>query len=152
MEYCNVLLYKPMASCAGRANIKNGTGPVKGPRRRDIAPTGELAGLPARDAPKSSRVTASLESGPGLQKSSKKSLLFSGAVSNRIRAGFTRPHTQRLFQFEYPNFSIACFSRPRHVANRLQHLLSDGIVHRQLDLGLGQEFDPVFGASIKFRV
>src|SRR5208282_3099315 len=98
-------------------------GPVKGPRRRDIAPTGELAGLPARDAPKSSRVTASLESGRGLQKSSKKSLLFSGAVSNRIRAGFTRPHTQRLFQFEYPNFSIACFSLPRHVANRLPHLV-----------------------------
>ena len=44
------------ASCAGRANIKNGTGPLSDPRRRDIAPTGELAGLPARDAPKTSEV------------------------------------------------------------------------------------------------
>jgi hypothetical protein len=65
MEYWNFLLYKRMASCAGRANIKNGTGPWKDPRRRDIAPTGELAGLPARDAPKTSEVLASLDSGRG---------------------------------------------------------------------------------------
>jgi hypothetical protein len=59
------LLYKPMASCAGRANIKNGAGPLQDLRRRDIAPTGELAGLPARDAPKSSEDLASLENGRG---------------------------------------------------------------------------------------
>src|SRR6202453_575267 len=29
--------------------IKNGAGPMRCPRRRIIAPTGELAGLPARD-------------------------------------------------------------------------------------------------------
>jgi hypothetical protein len=56
MEYWDFLLYKRLASCAGRANIKNGAIPVKEPRRRDIAPTGELAGLPARDAPKTSGV------------------------------------------------------------------------------------------------
>ena len=56
MEYYNILLYKRVASCVGRANIKNGTGPLQDPRRRDIAPTGELAGLPARDAPKTSEV------------------------------------------------------------------------------------------------
>jgi len=60
MENWKFVLYKPMASCAGRANIKNGTGPSKDPCRWDIAPTGELAGLPARDAPKSSEVLASL--------------------------------------------------------------------------------------------
>src|SRR5271154_7033215 len=65
----------PQASCVGRAYIKNGAGPLKDPRRRDIAPTGELAGLPARDAPKTLRVMASLESGRGLQKSSKKSVI-----------------------------------------------------------------------------
>jgi len=66
MENWEFVLYKPMASCAGRANIKNGTGPLQDPRRRDIAPTGELAGLPARDAPKTSDVLASLGSGRGL--------------------------------------------------------------------------------------
>src|SRR6266849_3172380 len=35
---------------------KKRRGSVKDPRRRDIAPTGELAGLPARDAPKTSEV------------------------------------------------------------------------------------------------
>jgi hypothetical protein len=43
---------------------------VKDPRRRDIAPTGELAGLPARDAPKSSEVWPRSLSERGLQKSS----------------------------------------------------------------------------------
>jgi hypothetical protein len=51
-----LLMYNAKASCAGRAYIKNGTGSVRNPRRRDIAPTGELAGLPARDAPKKSEV------------------------------------------------------------------------------------------------
>jgi hypothetical protein len=32
--------------------IKNGVGLFRYPRRRDIAPTGELAGLSARDSPK----------------------------------------------------------------------------------------------------
>src|SRR5260370_25475982 len=32
--------------------IKNGVGLLRDPRRRDIAPAGELAGLPARDSPK----------------------------------------------------------------------------------------------------
>jgi hypothetical protein len=31
---------------------KKRRGPLEGPRRRDIAPTGELAGLPARNSPK----------------------------------------------------------------------------------------------------
>ena len=56
MEYWYFLMYKRVASCAGRANIKNGAIPFQEPRRRDIAPTGELAGLPARDAPKTSEV------------------------------------------------------------------------------------------------
>ena len=51
-----LLMYNAKASCAGRAYIKNGAGSVRNPRRRDIAPTGELAGLPARDAPKTSEV------------------------------------------------------------------------------------------------
>jgi hypothetical protein len=56
MEYYSFMMYKPKVSCAGRANIKNGTGLLKDLCRRDIAPTGELAGLPARDAPKTSEV------------------------------------------------------------------------------------------------
>jgi hypothetical protein len=66
MEYWYFLMYKRIASCVGRANIKNGAGSVKNPRRRDIAPTGELAGLPARDAPKTSEVLTSLDCGRGL--------------------------------------------------------------------------------------
>lgn len=65
MEYWEFPLYKLHVSCVGRANIKNGTGPLQDSRRRDIAPTGELAGLPARDAPKSSVVLASLDYGRG---------------------------------------------------------------------------------------
>src|ERR1700692_1988075 len=34
------------------AEIKNGAVLVRYPRRRDIAPAGELAGLPARNSPK----------------------------------------------------------------------------------------------------
>jgi hypothetical protein len=50
--------------------IKNGVG-FKNPRRRDIAPTGELAGLPARDSPKPmycSHVGISEVRGPSCQK------------------------------------------------------------------------------------
>src|SRR5271155_5077487 len=79
MENWILLMYKTASVLRRARGIKNGAGPVKGPRRPDIAPTGELAGLPARDAPKSSRVTASLESGPGLQKSSKKKVSYSAA-------------------------------------------------------------------------
>jgi|SRR5882762_1919668 len=35
--------------------IKNGVGLLRDPHRRDIAPAGELAGLPARDSPKPCR-------------------------------------------------------------------------------------------------
>src|ERR1700724_708767 len=57
MEYWYFLMYKRVASCVGRANIKNGAASLGEPRRPGIAPTGELAGLPARDAPKSSEVS-----------------------------------------------------------------------------------------------
>jgi hypothetical protein len=40
------------AIAATDPTIKNGVGLMRYPRRRDIAPTGELAGLPARESPK----------------------------------------------------------------------------------------------------
>src|SRR5277367_6329659 len=139
MEYCNVLLYKPMASCAGRANIKNGTGPLKDPRRRDIAPTGELAGLPARDAPKSSKNLTPLVSRARPAKSQ----------LNGVRTGFTGPNPQRLFQFQYPYLSIRRTARPSDIADRFHDLLRDRIVDRQLDFRLGQKVDLIVGASIR---
>jgi hypothetical protein len=120
------------ASCVGPVYIKNGAGTsLRCQRRRDIAPTGELAGLPARDAPKSSQ---------GL------------AESNGVRAGFTGPHPQRLFQFEYPYFSIPGVARPCDVANGLHYLFRDRIVHRNLDLCLGQKVDAGFGTAINLLV
>jgi hypothetical protein len=66
MEYYGFVMYNRIASCAGCAKLKNGESSfLRNPRRRDIAPTGELAGLPARDAPKTSEVYASLHSGRG---------------------------------------------------------------------------------------
>src|SRR5580700_1783467 len=59
MEYSNLLGYKRRGVSRRARGIKNGAGPLRDPRRRDIAPTGELAGLPARDAPKSSESLAS---------------------------------------------------------------------------------------------
>jgi len=59
MAYGNLLMYK-RPSVLRRARVyKKRRGPLWNPRRRDIAPTGELAGLPARDAPKSSESLAS---------------------------------------------------------------------------------------------
>jgi hypothetical protein len=43
----------PLAETGKRTGErKNGVGLFRYPRRRDIAPTGELAGLSARDSPK----------------------------------------------------------------------------------------------------
>src|SRR5882757_2953650 len=49
-------MYKPQSVLRRARVYKKRRGPLvlRNPRRRDIAPTGELAGLPARDAPKSS--------------------------------------------------------------------------------------------------
>src|SRR5271168_2448456 len=44
MENWILLMYKTASVLRRARGIKNGAGPVKGPRRRDIAPTGELAG------------------------------------------------------------------------------------------------------------
>ena len=49
------IMYNARHPRADNVSKKIRRGPlVRNPRRRDIAPTGELAGLPARDAPKSS--------------------------------------------------------------------------------------------------
>src|ERR1700723_1656233 len=72
--------------------------------------------------------------------------------SNGVRSGFTGPHPQRLFQFEYPHFSIPGIAGPGDIANRLHHLLRDRIVYRQLHFGLGQEIDARLSSSIDLRV
>src|SRR6266849_2856285 len=56
MEYCSFLLYKLTGVLRRAREYKKRHGSLEDPRRRDIAPTGELAGLPARDAPKTSEV------------------------------------------------------------------------------------------------
>ena len=59
MEYSGFVLYKRVGVLRRAREYKKRHGTFfKDPRRRDIAPTGELAGLPARDAPKT------LEDGP----------------------------------------------------------------------------------------
>src|SRR3981081_3597617 len=142
MPHCSIaylikMRYMECASCAGRAIIKNGTGLLMDLRRRDIAPTGELAGLPARDAPKTSEVwprsiagEALLAKNPRFEWPAHKKLL------NGIRTGFTRADAQRLLQVEDPDLSVAGFPGPRHVTNRLHYLLCNRIVYCQLDLGL----------------
>src|SRR5271165_1981098 len=73
MENRLLLMYKPASVLRRARGIKNGAGPVTDPRRRDIAPTGELAGLPARDAPKTSKSGLARQRARP-QKSSKKSI------------------------------------------------------------------------------
>jgi hypothetical protein len=47
------VMYNEQHSGADGAPKKSARALERNPRRRDVAPTGELAGLPARDAPKS---------------------------------------------------------------------------------------------------
>jgi len=54
MEYCSFLLYKLTGVLRRARDYKKRHRSFEDPCRRDIAPTGELAGLPARDAPKTS--------------------------------------------------------------------------------------------------
>ena len=56
MEYYSFILYKPTGVLRRAREYKKRHGSFEDPCRRDIAPTGELAGLPARDAPKTSEV------------------------------------------------------------------------------------------------
>jgi hypothetical protein len=67
MEYCSFLLYKRMSVLRRAREYKKRHGSFEDPRRRDIAPTGELAGLPARDAPKTSEVRPRSIAGEALQ-------------------------------------------------------------------------------------
>ena len=138
MEYCSFLLYKLTSVLRRAREYKKRHRSLEDPCRRDIAPTGELAGLPARDAPKTSEVwprsiagEALLADHHRLNVPAHKTLLYG------IRTGFTRADAQRLLQIEYPHFSVAGFPGPSHVANRLHHLLRNRIVYRQFDLGLG---------------
>ena len=61
MEYCSFLLYKLTSVLRRAREYKKRHGSFDDPCRRDIAPTGELAGLPARDAPKTLIDSASLD-------------------------------------------------------------------------------------------
>ena len=117
-------MYKRQSVLRRARVYKKRRGPLvlRNPRRRDIAPTGELAGLPARDAPNRQMTSPAYRA---------------RSPSNGVRAGFTRPHPQRLLQFEYPHFPIPGISGSGYIANRFHHLLSDRIVHRKLDLCLG---------------
>jgi hypothetical protein len=120
MEYSNLLGYKRRGVSRRARGIKNGAGPLRDPRRRDIAPTGELAGLPARDAPKSSEDVTATPYGRGRSKSQ----------LNGVRTGFTGANPQCLFQFKYPYLSIRGRTGPGNVADRFHDLLRDRIVHR----------------------
>src|SRR5258708_33593613 len=56
MEYCSFLLYKLTSVLRRAREYKKRHGSFEDPCRRDIAPPGELAGLPARDVPKTPEV------------------------------------------------------------------------------------------------
>jgi hypothetical protein len=77
--------------------LKNGEVPVKKPRRRDIAPTGELAGLPARDAPKSSAVLPRIIMGEAAVSSLKKAVSISQIrpTFRQIASGSFKSHPVR---------------------------------------------------------
>src|ERR1700730_17847306 len=118
MEYCSFLLYKLTSVLRRAREYKKRHGSFEDPCRRDIAPTGELAGLPARDAPKTSEVRP--------RSIASEALRFLGindvfgvhahkAIVNGVRTGFARAGAEGLLQIQYPHFPVAGFPGPSHV-------------------------------------
>ena len=138
MVYWDFLLYKPKSILRRAREYKKRNRSFDDLCRRDIAPTGELAGLPARDAPKTSEVWPRSIAGEALLANNHRFDVHAHKMLlNGIRTGFTRADAQRLLQVKYPDLSVSGFPGPRHVTNRLHHLLRNRIVYRQFDLGLG---------------
>src|ERR687897_3365619 len=57
-----------------------------------------------------------------------------------------------LLQVEDEYLAVADFSGARGVCNGFDHLFGDRLRDRDLDFGLGHEFDGIFGATVDFGV
>src|SRR5215207_6750563 len=72
--------------------------------------------------------------------------------SNRFDARLAGADAHRLCELDHEDLAIADLAGARHVRNRLDHLLRDRVVDRELDLGLRQEIDAVLGATVQLGV
>src|SRR6202047_1021857 len=118
MEYCIFLLYKLTGVLRRAREYKKRHRSLEDPCRRDIAPTGELAGLPARDAPKTSEVRPHSIASEALRFLANNHVFgvhAHKALLNGVRTGFTRADAQRLLQIQYPHIPVAGFPGPSHV-------------------------------------
>src|ERR1017187_8133543 len=127
------------------------------PHRRAYAPTGELAKLPVRYAPKSSE-TCGLRPDPGIDSPHAKRQCGHGSRSapgealNGLRPGLAGAHAQRLFKLKHPDFAIACFPHSSHVTNSFDHLFGNRVIDRQFYFRPRQRVDLDRSPAIPFRV
>src|SRR5882724_5758977 len=72
--------------------------------------------------------------------------------SDRLGAGLAGADAYRLLEPEDEDIAVADLPGPGDVGDRLDHLVADRVLDGELDLGLRDEVDAVFGAAVKLRV